>query len=221
MMKNMSTVKSSCYLLCVCLLLQFSAQSQEDWVLKKDKDGIKVFSKKKEQFKLNEIKVESTFDGRISQLAAVLLDVNNHKNWVYRTAATQLLKMLSPSSLLYYSETSCPWPFDNRDLVVQLAITQNAENKVMMIDVKNIEGYLPEKNDIVRLKYLRTNWTVTPLPNNQFKVDYQIQVDPGINVPAWLLNIFTINGPYDTFVNLKKEIKLPQYVNAKFPFLAD
>jgi hypothetical protein len=205
----------------ICLLFQISVKSQEDWVLKKDKDGIKVFSKKTEKFKINEIKVESTFDGRISQLAAVLLDVSNHGHWVYRSAKSQLLKMLSPASLLYYSETYCPWPFENSDLVMQLTITQNAENKVMMIEVKNIEGYLPDKKGIVRLKYLRTTWTVTPLPNNQFKVDYKIQVDPGVSVPAWLLNIFTINGPYETFVNLKKEIKLPRYAQATFPFLID
>lgn len=212
---------AACLLVFLCMLFQISVKSQEDWVLRKDNDGIKVFSRKTENFKINEIKVESTFDGRISQLAAVLLDVNNHRQWVYRSAASQLLKMLTPASLLYYSETDCPWPFENRDLVMQLDITQNADNKVMMIEVKNVDGYLPDKKDIVRLKYLRTTWTVTPLLNNQFKVDYRIQVDPGVSAPAWLLNIFAINGPYDTFVNLKKEIKLPQYAQATFPFLID
>ncbi len=204
-----------------CLLLQISAKSQQGWTLKKDKNGIKVFSRKTDNFKFDELKVECEFEGRISQLAAVLLDVNHQYQWVYKTTKSQLLKENTPVDVFYYTEIECPWPFENRDMVIRMTIIQNTANKVMTIAAKNVNEYLAEKNHLVRIKYSNAIWTVTPLNNKLFKIDYRIQVDPGNGVPAWLLNLFSINGPYESFLNLKEKIKLPQYAQTKFSFIVD
>jgi hypothetical protein len=203
------------------LLLQISVKSQNTWTLKKDKNGVKVFSKKSPNFKADEVKAESEFDGRISQLAAVILDVNHQNKWVYKTVKSQLLKQISPTELFYYTEIGCPWPFDNRDVVVHLMVSQNAENKELTITADNVEGYLPEKKNLVRVKYSRATWKIKPINKSKFKVEYSLQVDPGIGVPSWLLNLFMTNGPYDTFMNLKEKITLPPYANMKFPFITD
>lgn len=212
---------ASFLLLLSSMLFRISAKSQEDWNLTKDKDGIKVYTRKTENFKFDELKVECEFEGRISQLAAVLLDVNNHYQWVYKTAKSQLLKTLSATDLFFYTEVECPWPIANRDLVVHMSLVQNLQNKVMTVEAENVNDYLPDKDNIVRMKYSRVTWTVTPLNNKQFKVDYRIQIDPGGSVPAWILNLFASKGPYETFMKLKEEMKLPQYEQAKFPFLLD
>jgi hypothetical protein len=36
-----------------------------------------------------------------------------------------------------------------------------------------------------------------------------------------LLNLFLTNGPYESFLNLRNRIKLPQYEHVKLPFLVD
>jgi len=208
-------------LILLCLLFQTSVKSQNEWALKKDKNGIKVFSKKSDKFKFDQLKVECVLDGRISQLAAVLLDVNNHYQWVYKTSKSQLLKEESASQELYYSEIDCPWPFENRDLVIRMSIVQNTLTKVMTIEAKNVNDYVPDKHNLVRIKYSNATWTVTPISDSQFKVEYRIEVDPGNGVPAWLLNLFASNGPYESFINLRKRMKLPPYAHAKFPFIID
>lgn len=208
-------------LVVICLLLPFAAKCQPEWKLKKDKNGIKVFSRKTTKFKFDELKVECEFDGKISQLAAVILDVNNQYQWVYKTAKSELIKQVTGSDLFYYSEIECPWPFENRDLVARMTITQNASNKILTIVAKSIDDYLPNKKNIVRVKYSNALWTITPINNSQFKVEYRIQIDPGEGVPAWILNMFATNGPYESFKNLKEKIMLPVYSLAKFSFIRD
>ncbi len=210
-----------------CLLLIFiglvipgRVNSQEDWTLQKDKNGIKVFTRKVENLKFHELKVECEFHGRLSQLAAVLLDVNNHTRWVYQAVKTELLEA-SGTNLFFYTELECPWPFDNRDLVAHMSISQNQENKVMTVNAENVDGYLPVNEDIVRVKFSRVRWIVTPSTENHLKVDYRIQMDPGGSLPAWLLNLFISKGPFESFSKLKEEIELPQYALAKFPFIVD
>ena len=209
------------FLLLFCLLLQTTAQCQEDWKLKKDKNGIKVYSRKTPNFKFDELKVDCIFEGKISQLAAVILDVKNQYQWVYKTAKSELLKQVTNADLIYYSEIECPWPFHNRDLIARMTITQNTSTKILSIVAKSVDNYLPSKKNLVRVKYSNALWTITPLNNAQFKVEYKIQIDPGDGVPAWILNMFATNGPYESFKNLKDKIMLPAYASAKFPFIKD
>ena len=214
-------MKFSSILILLCSLLQTTVKSQDGWTLKKDKNGIKVFSKKSDKFKFDQLKVECVLDGRISQLAAVLLDVNNQYQWVYKTRKSQLLKKEGAGEILYYSEIDCPWPFENRDLVVRMNIVQNTINKVMTIEAKNVNDLVPDKHNLVRIKYSNAIWTVTPISISQFKVEYRIEIDPGNGVPAWLMNLFASNAPYESFVNLREKMKLLPYAQAKFPFLID
>jgi len=211
---------SSFILVFVCLLFQLSGKAQEDWSLKKDKNNIKVFTRKTKNFKVDEIKVECEFDGRVSQLVAVLLDVNKHYEWVYKTDKSQFIKKNTDTDIFFYTEIQAPWPFLNRDLTVRLKLQQNS-NKIITIEANNVNDLLPEKKHIVRVKYSRANWIITPLTNKKFKIEYRVQIDPGEGVPAWLLNLFIANGPYDTFLKLREQIQLPQYLNARFAFIAD
>lgn len=208
-------------LVLICLLLKTTAQCQEDWKLKKDKNGIQVYSRKTPNFKFDELKVDCIFEGKMSQLAAVILDVNNQYQWVYKTAKSKLLKQVTDADLFYYSEIECPWPFHNRDLIARMTITQNTSTKILSIVAKSVDNYLPSKKNLVRVKYSNALWTITPLNNAQFKVEYKIQIDPGDGVPAWILNMFATNGPYESFKNLKDKIMLPAYATAKFPFIKD
>ena len=204
-----------------CLFFQQNVISQDGWTLKKDKSGIKVFARKTAASKFNELKVECIFDGRISQLAAVLLDVNSQYQWVYKTSVSSMLKKVSATEVYFYAVTEVPWPFDDRDMVIHMNLKQNTANKTLTVLAKNVNGFLPAKEKMVRLKYSNAVWTVTPISNKQYKIDYRVQIDPGEGLPIWLLNLFSSDGPYESFKNLKEKVKLPPYAFAKFPFITD
>ena len=208
-------------LVLISLLFQTVAKSQDGWILKKEKKGIKIYSRKVNGFKVDEIKVETEYEGRLSQLAAIILDVSTQSEWVYKTVKSELVKRVSTTELFYYAEIACPWPFDNRDLVAHMTIGQNAGSRVMTIVAKSVDNYLPKKEDIVRLKYSNATWTVTPVNNGHIKVDYRIIIDPGDGVPAWLLNMFTTSGPYESFINLREKMKHPKYAQVRLPFIID
>ena len=205
----------------VCILVAVSAKGQDNWTLRKDKNGIKVFSRPTKNFKFDELKVECEIDGRISQIAALLMDVNMQYKWAYKTIKSQLLKQVSAADVFFYTEIEIPWPYQNRDMVVYQVTRQNPVTKVLTVEAKNTDNYLPAKEDIVRLKYSSAIWTITPISNKKLKIDYRLQLDVGENVPAWLANLFSVSGPYESFSNLKERIKLPVYAQATFPFITD
>lgn len=203
------------------MFFQHKATCQNDWSLRKDKNDIQVFTRKSARFKLDEIRVACNMPGSATQLVSVLWDVNDHTQWVYKTMESKLIKIISPSELYYYTQISCPWPFQNRDLAVDMNISQNKITKVITVEIKNMNGYMPEKLGIVRIKYSFVKWVITPINSKECKVDYTIQADPSGSLPIWLLNLLISKGPYESFMKLRERMVLPQYTQFKFPFIAE
>jgi hypothetical protein len=210
-------------LLTAGILFLFSAAcfSQNDWALKLDKEGIKIYTKNSGSSPFKSVKTVCTVDAPLSVLTAVLLDINGSKDWVYATKICTVLKQPSPSEVIYYSELNVPWPADNRDFIVHLKVTQDANTKVVTVDGENKPAWLPKKKNIVRIQHCYSKWIIEPLPNGQVKIEYVLQVNPGGMVPAWLINLFATRGPFESFKKLQAQVKKPAYNNISLPFIKD
>jgi len=202
----------------------FSLRAQQEWNLKKDENGIKVYSRSNEHSKYNELRVEMTLQASLSSVAALVLDIGNYPNWSFNTKQTSLLKTVSASELYFYSEIHSPWPASNRDLAIHLVVTQDPSSKLMTIHAVEQPNYIPVKDGLVRVPVSDETWTVTPAGNGSIgliKIDYRITLDPGAGTPAWLINMFSVKGPYETFSHVKEQLLIPKYRDAKLSFIRD
>ncbi|MHA4809746.1 START domain-containing protein [Flavitalea flava] len=197
------------------------ANVKENWKLKADKEGIAIYTRTLPDSRFNAVKVECTLTATLSQFVAVILDVNTGTEWEYSTKSSILLKQVSPSELYYYSEVSVPWPVSNRDFIAHLKAVQDPGTKVVTIYGPTIPDYIPEKKDIVRVLRSEGKWIITPIAGNRVKVEYTLRVDPGGNVPAWLINMFATKGPYESFKKLKVHLQKPVYTQARLPFIVN
>lgn len=198
-----------------------SARAQDDWKLRTQKEGISIFTRTFPDSKFKAIKVECELDATLSQVTAVILDVNTGAEWVYSTKSSVLLKQVSPSELYYYSEVSIPWPASNRDFIAQLKAVQDPASHVVTVYGPVFPDYLPVKKDIVRVRHSEGKWVLMPLGQRRVKIIYTLRADPGGDLPAWLVNMFVTKGPLESFKKLKEHIKKPVYVNAKLPFITE
>lgn len=210
--------KSFLYLILLFQLASIASRGQNNWELKKEKDGIRVYNRSNAHSKFNDLRVETVLRSSLSGLVAVILDVGNYPSWSFNTKTAYILKQISPSEIYFYSEINSPWPASNRDLVVHLRITQDPVRKVLHISAEEVPNFIPPKENIVRVPLSRETWTVTPLDKTTIKVEYELEIDPGASAPAWLVNTLATKGPYETFENLKEQVKLGKYRNANFPF---
>ncbi len=194
---------------------------QQDCELKKDKDGIKVYSKPDNHSGFNELKVETTLSAGLSALAALILDIDNYPNWSFNTEKSYLLKKVSPSELYFYTLIHSPWPATDRDLPIHLRLSQDAASKVLSIQADCIPDYIPPNKDIVRVPLSIEQWTVTPLTTGRIHIEYRLRLDPGASVPAWLINSFAVKGPFETFTHLREQIQKSRYQKAEISFIRD
>jgi len=212
--------KSRCLFFTLLFVCSFCS-AQDDWKLRVDKDGIRVFTRKVADSKLNTIKVESSFAATLSKFVAVILDVNSGDQWLYSTRSSSLIKQVSPSELFYYSEIGFPWPVANRDFVAHLSASQDPVTKTVTIKATNIEGMVPEKKGIVRMTHSTGRWTIVAKAKNLLSVEYLLEADPAGSLPAWLINSLDTKGPFETFKKLKEQVEKPVYTSAHLPFIVD
>ncbi len=214
---------SKCYALILLIISFLPLQSfpQKDWELKSDKDGIKVYTKYTDNSKYKAVRTVCTLQTRLSAITALLLDIDRVPDWVYATKSCKLLKTINAAELIYHSEIAVPWPFSNRDFIVRIQALQDAKTKAVTVIGENKPTYITQTKDVVRIQYSQSKWVITPMGNGQQKVEFELQTDPGGNIPAWLINMFATKGPLESFKKLKAEINKPVYANAALPFIRE
>ena len=202
-------------MLCICNMIH----AESRWQLKKEAEGVKVFTQCVEGSNVKAIKVECTLHASLSQLTALLLDAPAHEHWVYSTKKSYLVKKLSPTHLIYYSEMSMPWPMSNRDVVIDLNITQAHDSKTLTVHCNAIDGMVPLDKNMVRVTHSNVTWTVTPVGHDQLNIEYVAQADPGGSVPSWITNMFLTKGPMESFRSLRNSVKDDAYKTASYEFV--
>jgi len=196
------------------VLLMFGlspAMAQGPWELKRDEGGIQVYTRKAAKGNIKELRVTCELDATKTQLINTLENIGDYSSWVYSNKKSYILKVITPQNIIYYTQSHLPWPIKDRDLVIELNITPTAD--MLNIQAKSLPDYMAKKSDYIRVPYSLATWKVTQARDNKLKVDYTFSIDPGGNIPAWLVNATMAIGPYNSFAKLKEILsaqKTPQ-----------
>ncbi len=193
-------------LLFLIFLFARSAAAQNSWTLQKEKDGIKISNRHSVTSPFNDIRVELDLPGNIDQLAAILIDVNDYKDWSYATKISKLIVQQSPESLIYYTEIEVPWPATNRCFYAKFDLKKDPVAQTMLVSAVNLPDYKPISKDLVQVPLTKGTWHVTTVSKKMIHVDYTLELNPGGSLPAWMLNLFSTKGPLESFENMKKKM---------------
>lgn len=194
------------------------SQVQENWTLSKKKDGIEVFTQKTKDSAFKSFKARMTITGNVESFIALLLDLEAMPEWGSNIKYTRLLERSGDSLQIYYSEASVPFPFSNRDGIYLNRFRWNESKKLLFVEIEILPGYLPVNADMVRVKGSGF-WQVDVLSDGLLQITFQMQVDPGGAIPAWLANMFTDETPYESLSKIRELVKRPEYQNRKFDFI--
>lgn len=198
-------IKLTFSLLFLNLLLAFTSTSG-DWELKKEEEGIRIYTGDKDAG-IKKIKIETSVNYSAANVLEVLKDKEKYTNWVYKCSEAKLLKKVNENEYYHYQMTSAPWPIQDRDMIVHLKIAENKSTGEYTLTGMGVPDYLPERSGRVRIKHYQTLWKITPITQNSCQVIYEMRVDPSGAIPAWLYNLGSTEGPLITAQNLRKEVE--------------
>lgn len=201
------------------LLFNLSFTSSIDWELRKSSKGIFVYTKQSPNSDIKEVKCVTNFQSNLKNLVYFIKDISSHPQYIYQCKSSFIIKNVNDSELYYYHETDAPWPVANRYGVVYYKITQNNITKVVSIKSNGVLGMYPNQPDLVEVPVLTASWTFTPKSDGTVDGEYYLYLNPGGNIPSWLINLFVVDGPYNTITNMKEMLKKEKYNHCKVNFI--
>jgi hypothetical protein len=194
-------------------------QTNDDWKLEKDKDQIQVYSRRLPNSKLSELRIECTMPGTQSQLVALLSDINNYENVIYKMKSARLVKRISETELIYYGVSALPWPVSDRDMTVRLTFNYVPTSRMLYIKGVDVPDLIAPHTGRVRVTNWLANWQVRQATSKQMQITYTVRFDPGGEIPAWLDNVAASASAFQSFTLLRESILLPRYQGKSFAFL--
>jgi hypothetical protein len=174
-----------------------------EWKLRKDKNGIKVYTRNHEGKGLLEYRATTLIETNMDRLVKMIYDVENYPAWTANCASAEIHEVLSDSSWIEYMVTPVPWPIDNRDVVLKCTVTDHSVD-YFEARLTSLPDAVPEKEKYTRVQDSRGSWIFKKADNNRVEIIHQFYGDPEGNIPNWIVNMFIVNGPYNTLLNLKE-----------------
>jgi len=199
------------FLVTIIWFFSFPVTAQDGWKLVKDKNDIKVYTRATEDSKIKSYKGEAFLKADINDVLEILTDVGNSTEWIYQCIECRIINKESDTALVYYSVFDTPWPFQDRDVVLHLIVKQDYEHDSIILEYTGLDGYVEEYKKRVRIPEYYEVTTLTKVSNDLVKMTMEGYTDPGGSLPAWLINMFLSDGPYESILEMK--IMLGEVVN--------
>jgi hypothetical protein len=190
-----------------------------DWTLKRDRDGIRIFLTKVPGSKFRAILSIMEVEASTSQLAALVMDLDNCPNWAAMCKSAGIVEQISAAECYVHSINDAPFPVRDRDIVAHVQWSYDKETGNVSMRSDATPDRLPKRKGIVRVQYASSEWHFTPQSNGMVLVENYAHVDPTGNVPAWLTNLLIVDSPYQSLKNMRKLLSAGAYSDAEVGFI--
>ena len=204
----------------LCLIISTGSFAQENWDLIKEKKEIKIYTRSNTVSSFKEFKAVTKIEAKVNDFLAVLYDIDGLSDWAYNIRESKLLDRPGEHLQTYYAVAKAPWPYKNRDGVYRNVITWDSDKMELLVKIEMLEGVMDPNDAYVRMDGYGY-WKIRELNNDLLEVTFQMQVDPGGSIKAWMANMFVSDSPFYTMLGLKEALSLDKYRGKKFEILKD
>ena len=194
---------------------------QEDWELRRDKNGIKVYTRKVEGSPHKALKAITYLDSKLTPLVALLSDVDACTRLSSVCEQSYVHKQMSDTDLYVYTWNNLPWPVKDRDIIARIRWSQDPVTGAVVMTGQADANVMPKQSGRMRIQYANVRWELIPLEDGQVKVVNEAHIDPAGNIPAALANFLLVDTPFETFSKIKELMVEEKYQNARLPFIKE
>lgn len=193
------------------------ADGKAEFAVEKEKNGIKVYTRKIEGSALKEFKGVTSIKTSLTSLIALMDDTAGYTKWLHEVNYAKLIQKINYFERITHTVIHAPWPVSDRDTVTYSKIVQDPKSKIITIHLKGVPDKIPPQSGKVRVPALKGFWQFIPNKNGYVTIIYQVHSEPGGSIPDAIANSTTTDIPYNTLLNMQRVVKEEKYQNAKIP----
>jgi hypothetical protein len=187
----------------------------DEWKLKKDSNGIMVFTRDMQGSKFIEFKATMVVESSMTTILKLMEDIKSYSQWFKTVKESRILKKTGTSEMVLYQLTDIPFPAYNRDSILKITAASDPKTGIVSLQLTSLWDYLPENKRIVRVKKVSGSWTFIPdREKGTVTIIYQMHSDPGGELPQVIVNSTVVKRSFNVLKNMREMLKKPQYNNA-------
>lgn len=199
-----------------------SAAEDEAWELRRDRDGIQVFTRSVAGSPFDAVRtVTHMEDVRLASLVALIEDAEACARWADRCAESYLVERISETESLVYSHNDMPFPVRDRDVLARVNWMQDPETFAVEMSSVATEGRMAEVRGRLRLTEAMASWYFRPNADGSVLVSNEAHINPGSALPGWITNILLVDAPFETMKSFINEVRKPEYAEAEVGFIRE
>lgn len=183
------------------------------WELQRNDEQAMAYSRLDKATGLQVCRVETVMKTSLNALVAMQRDAARIPQWMDGVKSSRIVQE-ADNYYITHTLVPSPWPVKDRDSVVRSDIRQQDDGSVL-IEFASVEGVVPPQKNYERVQNVKGCWCFTPLQDGKTRVEYEVMVDPGGKLPAWLVNRFALDVPYNSIKQMHKLVRDPQYQQAR------
>jgi len=203
------------------LILQVNSVLAQPWQLQKDEQGILIYLRDLPDSPIKEFKGEIRIKAGLGSLLAVMDDTAACPDWIYNCAEPILLQKISFNERYNFQISKMPLFITNRGLIFHTLLSQDADTRVITMTMSASPDYCNNKQTdscqyirntkMVPISRSNGNYKFIPEPDGWTRVIWQQHIEPGGNLPGWLVNSLLLDMPYNTLKNLREIVRNHKY----------
>lgn len=182
-----------------------------DWELVKKDEDMEVYLRKPEGQKYEDVRIITVADASVKEILAALEDIPYYSEWGYATKTSEFVRKISKSEFDYYIGISMPFPVKDRDVIIHYKREKDPHTGYTNIQLSSNPDLRKERDGHIRVRQFECSYILKPLKNGSVEIEYTVSADPGGNLPAWVVNLFTTKGPIHTMRGLLELLESGRY----------
>ena len=187
------------------LLITINVMSKPKWNLKKTSGTIKIYTRNIPNSNFKEFMGTAIYNVPIEAIGVAMMDVKNQKKWIKDCKKIVTIKDEGEGNGIWHYTINAPWPVSPRDMVLKMSAKFNLKKGILDIRGHALNnGIVPVNPKYVRITKINTYWHLQRISKNKTKITYISSQDPGGNLPAWIVNLKSVEMPFFTLKNLEK-----------------
>jgi len=179
----------------------------QDWNFIKEKDGIRIYTKKEPGNSLKSFKGVTDIRASMEKVANLIGNVKNLDWWDKNLREIKVLYYEKEKRSQYYLVYNSPWPVTDRDLCVDAMISYDSLTRIRTILSKPLLNVIPEKPGLVRITEYWQKWIMEPASPGVVHVILEGYVDPAGSVPDWIYNMVITDTPLKIMRGIKERLE--------------
>ncbi|KJY70068.1 hypothetical protein TW78_17645 [Vibrio coralliilyticus] len=205
------------FYLATLAIVGFSTPAQSEpiqpWQFDSIDNGISIYIREHTDG-LVEVRAEMFAPTSYGAFLTLLEDSDNVPNWIDNVSHSRVLRQISETENIVYTQFAAPWPAKDRDMVTYSKfVIDDASFTLRIKDAPS--NTLAEQEDYIRITRVKATWTLQKLTNGTTHIEYIAFADPGGALPDWLANDLAKESARNTFEGLRQQ--LPHYQTATHP----